>query len=102
MAYFGLAADLFGLMRPGEFMEALLAYREKERLDRRHVGELVRGATLRLWNLQVSQKWRITDPAKFWAMPWDDGPATAEEELAALTGEQKRESIENMKRLLGL
>lgn len=59
-------------MRPGEFWEALNAYQEGVSADRRHLGELVRGATLRLFNLQVDKRYRITDPSKFWKMPWDE------------------------------
>lgn len=58
-------------MRPGEFWEALSAHNEEVLADRRHIGELVRGATLRLFNLQVAQKHKMKDPAKFWPMPWD-------------------------------
>jgi hypothetical protein len=58
-------------MRPGEFWEALSAHNEEVLADRRHLGELVRGATLRLFNLQVAQKHKMKDPAKFWPMPWD-------------------------------
>lgn len=67
-------------MRPGEFWEALRAHTEEKNTDRRHIGELVRGATLRLFNLQVDKRYRITDPRKFWAMPWDDAAARKEEE----------------------
>lgn len=59
-------------MRPGEFLEALSAHNDEMIADRRHIGELVRGATLRLFNLQVTQKSRVRDPRKFWPMPWDE------------------------------
>lgn len=58
-------------MRPGEFWEALSAHNEEVLADRRHIGELVRGATIRLFNLQVTPKYRAKDPTKFWPMPWD-------------------------------
>lgn len=59
-------------LRPGEFWEALRAHTEMVNADRRHIGELVRGATLRLVNLQVAKKDRVREPSKFWPMPWDD------------------------------
>lgn len=83
-------------MRPGEFWEALRAYEAKISADRRHLGELVRGATLRLWNLQVTGKSRITDPKRFWPMPWDEG-GTEEDEiqrLASLSEDEKFKEAE--------
>lgn len=58
-------------MRPGEFWEAMDAHNKEKEADRRHMGELIRGAALRLFNTQVSKKDRIADPVKFWRMPWD-------------------------------
>lgn len=78
-------------MRLGEYWEALDAHSREKEADRRHMGELVRGAALRLFNLQLAKKDRITDPVKFWPMPWDEIPQ-ADEELArfeAMTDEEK-------------
>ena len=65
-------------MRPGEFWEAIEAYKEEKSADRRHIGELVRGATLRLFNLHVDKRYRTADPHKFWAMPWDEEKESSE------------------------
>ena len=67
-------------MRPGEFLEALAAHNEEVIANRRHMGELIRGATLRLFNIQVAQKSRMRDPAKFWPMPWDEGARQSEQD----------------------
>ena len=77
-------------MRPGEFWEALRAYNDEKEADRRHVGELARGATLRLWNLQVAKSSRIKVASKFWQMPWDDVRAENDEikRLAGLSEEE--------------
>ena len=48
------------------------AHQEEKDADRRHIGELVRGATLNLMNIQLDRQHKITDPVKFWPMPWDD------------------------------
>lgn len=84
-------------MRPGEFWEALDAHIEEKNADRRHLGELVRGATLRLFNLQVEKKYRKTDPRKFWPMPWDEIEAASElreiNRLSGLTPEQTRNEV---------
>lgn len=84
-------------MRIGEFWEAMDAYNKEKEADRRHMGELVRGAALRLYNTQVMQNDRVTDPVKFWRMPWDD-IATADEELEIfenMTDEQRAASARN-------
>lgn len=74
-------------MRPGEFFDAMFVYREEQNLDREHLGELVRGATLRLVNLQLRPGDRIRDPKKFWPMPWDKIEAISEDaEISRLEG----------------
>ena len=77
-------------MRPGEFWEALRAYNDEKGADRRHAGELARGAALRLWNLLVAKSSRIKDASKFWPMPWDDVRAENDEikRLAGLSEEE--------------
>ena len=83
-------------MRPGEFWEALRAYNEEKSADRRHVGELARGAALRLWNLQVAEKSRIRNASKFWPMPWDDQKSEEDEikRLASLSEEEAKVEAE--------
>lgn len=66
-----LDRESFYLMRPGEYFEALAMWSEDTGADRKHIGELVRGAAFNLWNLQVDKKHRFKDPAKWWPMPWD-------------------------------
>jgi len=53
------------------FWTAVKYRRDEKDADRRHIAELVRGGTLRIFNLLVQKKSRIDDPAKFWRMPWD-------------------------------
>lgn len=83
-------------MRPGEFWEALRAYDSKVSADRRHLGELFRGATLRLWNMQVKKSDRISDPVKFWPMPWDEPEKASQEikRLASLSEEETQKEVE--------
>lgn len=90
-------------MRLGEFWEAMDAYNQEKEADRRHMGELVRGATLRLFNLQIAQKDRFTDPAKFWRMPWDI-LTTANEELErfeAMTDDEKADNAKDFLNKIG-
>ena len=83
-------------MRPGEFWEAMNAYNDEVTAQRRHLGELTRGATLRLWNLQVEKNDRIDDARKFWPMPWDD-PIDDDSEikrLASLSEEETQKEVD--------
>lgn len=68
----GMDRASFYAMRLGEFWEAMDAYSKEKEADRRHMGELARGAALRLFNVFVDKKSRISDPAEFWRMPWDE------------------------------
>ena len=91
-------------MRPGEFWEALRAYNEQVSADRRHLGELVRGAALRLWNLQVAPKSRITDVRKFWPMPWDedqDGEWREIKRLENLSEEETQKEVDKFLKKIG-
>lgn len=83
-------------MRIGEYFEALQAYRDEKTADRMHIGELIRGAALRLWNLQVKPKSRIKDPVKFWQMPWDDITSEADEiaRLTTMTDAQRQQEVD--------
>lgn len=82
-------------MPVGEFWEAMRAYWKKAEADARHLGELARGAALRVFNVQLRRKDQIRDPADFWPMPWD----VKEAEATELSAEQKERSIG---RLLGM
>lgn len=90
-------------MRLGEFWEGMDAHNKEKEADRRHMGELVRGATLRLFNLQLKPEDRISDPAKFWAMPWDE-PVQVDaelERLEALTDKERAELARKFREKIG-
>lgn len=74
-----------------EYWAAMESYSEEKKKDRQHLAELVRGATMRLWNLQVDKKYRITNPVEFWAMPYDDKveEADAVDYLNSCTDEER-------------
>lgn len=73
----------------GEFWEAMSVYQEEKDADRRHIGELVRGAAHLLWNIQVGEKNKIKDVATFWPMPWDTKTPGAADRLAGMTKEER-------------
>lgn len=90
-------------MRLGEFWEGMDAHNKEKEADRRHMGELVRGATLRLFNLQLKSEDRMSDPAKFWAMPWDE-PVQVDaelERLEALTDKERAELARKFREKIG-
>lgn len=90
-------------MRLGEFWEGMDAHNKEKEADRRHMGELVRGATLRLFNLQLKPEDRISDPAKFWAMPWDE-PVQVDaelERLEAMTDKERAELARKFRKKIG-
>ena len=108
----GLATGVLGMrisdfydMPVGVFWEAVHLHGREVEAERRHVGELVRGATLRLFNINLKKSDQIRDPRKFWPMPWDDEiPGTDEEameEINAMTDEQRTASVKNLLKTIG-
>lgn len=93
----------FYTMRLGEYWEAIDAHNKEKEADRRHMGELVRGAALRLFNIQVAPKSRISDPVKFWRMPWDEMTVAdmEQERFDSMTDEQLKESAQNFLKHIG-
>ena len=53
---------------------------------------------LRLFNLQVDKKSRISDPAEFWPMPWDE--LKVDEGLERLESMTDKERAEEARRFL--
>lgn len=108
----GLATGVLGIrisdfydMPVGVFWEAVEMHGREVEADRRHVGELVRGAALRLFNINLKKADQIRDPRKFWPMPWDDElKAEAEEaqrEFDSMTDEQRTASVKNLLKSIG-
>ena len=90
-------------MPVGEFWEAVEAYYKEVDADRRHIGELVRGAALRLFNINLEKSDQIKDPRKFWKMPWDE-PMVEDEVtkgLNAMTGEERTASSRSLLKKIG-
>ena len=87
----GLSREEFYLMRPGEFWEAMMAWQADKEADRRHVAEVIRGAAVRLFNIQLKAEDQIRDIRKFLPLPWDEEEKQGEEieRLNALSKEEK-------------
>ena len=95
-----MAREEFYLMRPGEFWEALEAHRQEKEDDRVHMGELVRGAVLRIYNSERKPAHQILDPSKFWRMPWDDPEGSEEKEIERLSNLGDKERQEEAEKFL--
>lgn len=86
----GLSPAEFYLMRPGEFWEAIVAWRADKEADRRHVAEVIRGVGVRLFNIQLKPKDQIKDARQFLPLPWDADDEDKEvDRLAHLTREER-------------
>ena len=106
----GIALGVLGMTLPdfyampvGVFWEALGAHYKEVEAERRHIGELVRGAALRLFNINLKRTDQIRDPRKFWAMPWDE-PSGEDEQVEALekmTDEQRAASARSLLQKIG-
>jgi hypothetical protein len=99
----GMSLPDFYAMPVGVFWEALGAHQKEVEAERRHMGELVRGAALRLFNINLKRKDQIRDPRKFWEMPWDE-PSEEEEQVKALekmTDEQRAASARSLLQKIG-
>lgn len=106
----GLAVGVLGLRLPdfydmpvGVFWEALEAHSREVEAGRRHVGELVRGAALRLFNINLKASDQIKDPRRFWPMPWDEEIKEEEaiKELNSMTDEQRTASARSLLEKIG-
>lgn len=95
-----MTREEFYLLRPGEFWEALEAHRQEKEDDRIHMGELVRGAVLRIYNSERKPAHQIQDPTKFWRMPWDDPEGSEEKEIERLSGLDEKERLEEAEKFL--
>ena len=92
-------------MRMGEFFEAMDAFRKEAESGRIHVGNLVRGLCIRVFNLFVAKKDRISDERKFWPMPWDE-PEENEavdvaKRLSGMSSEERQEKINDFLKKIG-
>lgn len=87
-------------MTPGEFWEALHAFREESEANRKHMGELARGLVVRIVNLFVGKGKQYSDASKLWPMPWDEQENMSEtvRELSALTDDERAEKAQDFLR----
>lgn len=99
----GMRRSDFYDMPVGEFWEAVASRNKEVEADRRHLGELVRGAALRLFNINLKRSDQIKDPRKFWRMPWDE-PTRDEmerEDINGMSEEQREASVRNLIKIIG-
>ena len=94
IARLGLDRESFGLLRLGEFWEALTVWIEDRNAERRHEAEVIRGVGLRLFNLQLAKE-KSLKPHEFMPFPWDEeenDPGALEN----LTEDEKKASLDKL------
>jgi len=94
MARLGLTPDAFGLLRQGEYWEAMIAWSEDRNADRRQTAEVIRAVGLRLFNIQLA-KGKGLSLHDFLPFPWDQ-----EEDDGGLSEMTKEEREKNEKAFL--
>ena len=94
IARLGLDLESFGLLRQGEFWEAMLVWIEDRQADRRQEAEVIRGVGLRLFNLWAD------GPAlkghEFIPFPWDPEEKPDDGALSKMDEAAKKASLENL------
>jgi len=60
-----------GKFRLGDIYDALIGYYEEETAKFRRIADVIRQQTLILWNTQVTEESRKTDPAELWRFSWE-------------------------------
>jgi len=91
----GMTIKDFGECRVGILDEAIEAHNNERNSERKHIAELIRGATLRLFNLQLEKKNRYRSVEDFWPMPWDEKCTKrkeADEKFSKMTDEERKEA----------
>lgn len=99
IARLGLDRKSFGLLRIGEFWEAMVVWSEDRDADRRQLFQLIRNVGHSLFNLQLDKKDKIP-PEKYIPLPWDDIPEDAAEHLRNMTDEEKKASLESLRKVI--
>lgn len=101
----GMTLKDFGECRVGILDEAIEAHNNEHNADRKHIAELIRGATIRLFNLQVEKKSRYRSVEDFWPMPWDEkyqNKREADDKFSKMTDEERKKAAKKfMERING-
>ena len=92
IARLGLTLEAFGLLRQGEFWEAMVAWSEDRVADRRHTAEIVRAVGLRLFNIQLAKGKAVT-LHEFLPFPWDEEEKPDDGGLSEMTPEETRRGL---------
>ena len=78
----------------------MLAWSEDRTADRRHTAEVARAVGLRLFNIQLA-KGKAISPHDFLPFPWDEEEKPEDGGLSSMTPEERKESLEKLKELIG-
>ena len=81
--------ESFGLLRVGEYWEAMVSWIEDRNAERQHTSEVIRAVGLRLFNIQLA-KGKSVKAHEFLPFPWDE--TEDDGGLSQMTPEEKRAS----------
>lgn len=95
IARLGLTPEAFGLMRVGEFWEAIVVWCEDHEADRRGLYTIIRNVGHSLFNIQLDRKDKMP-PEKYMRLPWDEERKDSAEELLEMTEEQRQASLDRL------
>ena len=93
MALLGLTVEAFGLLRQGEYWEAMTAWIEDRNAERHHIAEVIRGTGLQIFNLLLP-KGSIVKAHDFLPFSWD--PEEDDGGLSQMSDAEKKESIDEL------
>lgn len=91
-----LDRESFGLLRVGEFWEAMVVWSEDRDADRRQLFTIIRNVGHSIFNLQLARKDKMS-PERYLPLPWDK---TAEDAVAGKTDEQLQASSQRLHEMM--
>ena len=93
IARLGLTLEAFGLLRQGEFWEAMVAWNDDRIAERKHTAEIARAVGLRLFNIQLA-KGKAISLHEFLPFPWDTEDEPDDGGLSKMTEEERKASLD--------
>ena len=94
IARLGLTVEAFGLLRQGEYWEAMMVWIEDRNAERHHTAEVIRGAGLQIFNLLLP-KGSSVKAHDFLPFPWDPEEQDGDDGgFSQMSAEEKKASLD--------
>ena len=88
--------ERFGLMRTGDFLDAMLGHMEAESERVKSFAELLRTSTTLLWNIQQTKESALKRPEELWRFSWDK----QENDTDNISTEDRQKTEDDLLRIL--